>query len=227
LCGPDGKTLGQSLGAFSRHNFWPIKSRETLETIDFAFSRKTTKKALQFAFSIKSTIPYRMAAISSSTSSCSSLLEGFQQTLYPKLGLITSFVPFFPNHPSATLENSFSLVLPFYSTSKDTPTLVNAKLGKHWSTTSVNTRIFSNLWAVNLKLPDFDDPSKIETWASSEHYFQCAKYSTGDRNFMKTLTTGQVASFGQRRLPLNKSHISKISALRNQKQQYPQKKDGR
>lgn len=146
-------------------------------------------------------------------------------SIFEALKVDSKPVPF-PTRPEANLDTSFRLLLPFYSQTKDTPKEVNSELASHWEERKVDSRIFSNLWPVELLLPDLEDPNAVETWASSEHYFQCAKYAPGDRLFMKTLNTRDVASYGQRRLKLNKAQIAKIAELRDSGKPYPRKKDG-
>jgi ribA/ribD-fused uncharacterized protein len=145
----------------------------------------------------------------------------------------------FPSHADANLENSFQHVLPFYSHSKHTEKEVSSALANFWSTKKVDTRIFSNLYVAPIlvkfrRIVDDDyveverkecDKDGNEKWESNEHYFQCAKYGPGDRVFMRDLTTGQVASYGQRRMKFEKNKIERINMLKNAKKPIPLKKN--
>src|SRR5690349_16387401 len=92
--------------------------------------------------------------------------------------------------PKTTAFGDYKHVLPFYGHTKNGECLT-AEGKTFWNETMhVDTSYFSNL-----------HPSKcviggIE-WDSTEHYFQMYKYSEGDRNFMTSLTTGEVAMYGQ------------------------------
>lgn len=145
---------------------------------------------------------------------------------------VTTEKPAFPTKDQTNLGEH--IILPFYSNKDDTTSLVCPALGRYWSDAKVSTLIFSNLYPVNLRMPYLrlvqdtkeDKSGTFEVFPSSEHYFQCAKYPEADRVFMMTLTPGQVASYGQRRLVLNKGQIKKMNDLHKQGHDLPKKKDG-
>jgi ribA/ribD-fused uncharacterized protein len=146
----------------------------------------------------------------------------------------------FPTSALANKQNSFEHILPFYSHTKNTTKDVNEELGHYWDSKNVDSLIFSNLYVAPMRLKfkrivedDYIEVERkacdnegMETWQSSEHYFQCAKYGPGDRAFMRGLTTGQVASYGQRRMKIEKSQLNRISTLKKENKPVPMKKNG-
>ena len=119
------------------------------------------------------------------------------------------------------LKGEPSLVLPFYSTSTDTASSISPALGAYWKSQGVDGRIFSNLYSANISLPYMrlngntveTDLSREEKFASTEHYFQSAKYSEEDRNFMALLSPGDCARYGQKRLVFNERYIKRFNTL--------------
>ncbi|KAL0476320.1 swarming motility protein [Acrasis kona] len=161
--------------------------------------------------------------------------ERLNKTLNPPIAEI-----YIPTHSHTIVQSTFPLILPFYSHNKDTPTELNADFGRYWNEKGVDSRIFSNLYPAPIRVPflrvvedGYVDEERImcdelgyELWLSNEHYFQSSKYGPGDRIFMRDLTTGQVAQYGQKRLKMENKYIKKINELKESGKPYPVKKDG-
>ena len=94
-------------------------------------------------------------------------------------------------------------------------------LGEEWEKEfGVDCRVFSNLFPCEITIDSC-------VYSSTETYFQGYKYSEGDKNFLRQLTSmSDVAAFGQRRLVLRKKHMDMIEHLKNEGQEYPRKPDG-
>lgn len=86
----------------------------------------------------------------------------------------------------------------------------------HWK--EVDSRVFSNLLPITLpieRLPGANEHFKgvTKSFPSSEHFFQMWKYAECHWAFMLRLSTGDVASYGQRRLRLKESHIKLLHTI--------------
>ena len=103
----------------------------------------------------------------------------------------------------------------FYSHSRLSPA------AKRWmKELGVDCRVFSNLFASPVEVDG-------ERFSSSETYFQQFKYGPGDRHFLCRLENmGDVASFGQRRLPIRLKHMNLIKHLKQEGLPIPLKPDG-
>jgi len=113
--------------------------------------------------------------------------------------------------------DNFQEIIPFYSHSRNGE--VMTEKGKKFWENKIDTRIFSNLYECKCDIEG-------KNWDSTEHYFQIYKYCEGDRNFMEKLNSGEVASFGQRRLHLKSKHLQIIAQLEKEGKAIPLKPDG-
>eukprot|EP01123_Difflugia_compressa_P006060 TRINITY_DN18202_c0_g1_i1.p1 TRINITY_DN18202_c0_g1~~TRINITY_DN18202_c0_g1_i1.p1 ORF type:complete len:254 (-),score=32.66 TRINITY_DN18202_c0_g1_i1:2-763(-) len=118
----------------------------------------------------------------------------------------------------------------FYSHRKDYTFMSPAGVA-HWTKLNVKTSIFSNLYPCDIVINDEESTNhflgKYTMFPSTEHYFQMWKYSDADRSFMIKLNSGDVASYGQRRLRFQDNHISILRELSSLDQPLPKMSSGR
>jgi len=136
------------------------------------------------------------------------------ETLYPELNDLFQL-------KQTRFDDDFKTVR-FYGHTKSYQYL-SAEGANHWKNFGVKTEIFSNLFPTEIFIKDSDKHflGKHEKFASVEHYFQMYKYSDSDRNFMVELSSGDVASYGQRRLKFQEKHMKILRQLSSEKKRIP------
>jgi len=113
----------------------------------------------------------------------------------------------------------YKVVLPFYSHTRNGDAL-SEKSRNYWiQERKVNTCIYSNLFVCKCEID-----GKI--YDSTEHYFQMYKYPEGDKNFMRLLSSGDVAAFGQRRMAFADKHLLLLQQLKDSGLDFPKKISG-